>query len=222
MNKKCKVILLPTDKEHQQQGLYFVTSESTTKEVLGYMHYGHNPSHLYICPNIEEKIEKENWIIPSGKWYIDDTDTVRQSVSDDLEYWKPRRHYNEIIATTNKSLRLREYNKLLSCCRSKEECRCYLPQIPESFIHQFIESYNKGVVIVDVEVEYEELQEMSEEAKWFTQLKLNKSNEISILPIKESWSRDEVKEVLYNYISYLEITQDKRIPIDDWLRNQNL
>jgi hypothetical protein len=46
--------------------------------------------------------------IPSltGEWYIDDTDAIRQSVTDNTEYWLKREGYKKIVATKDPSLGL--------------------------------------------------------------------------------------------------------------------
>jgi hypothetical protein len=46
--------------------------------------------------------------IPSltGEWYIDDADAIRQSVTDNTEYWLKREGYKKIVATTDPSLGL--------------------------------------------------------------------------------------------------------------------
>lgn len=38
------------------------------------------------------------------KYYIEDTSTIREPVTDDIHYWGSRFSYNNIIATTNTSL----------------------------------------------------------------------------------------------------------------------
>jgi len=42
--------------------------------------------------------------IPSGCWYIDDANQVRQSVTDDADYWTVRKNYLEILSTNDPSL----------------------------------------------------------------------------------------------------------------------
>ena len=75
-----------------------------------------------------------------------------------------------------------------------------LPLIPESFIKYYISEYNKGNIITDVEVEYEDNGEegwigddYNGEPFWNEklELKVNPDNTINIYPIKNSWNREE-------------------------------
>ena len=81
-----------------------------------------------------------------------------------------------------------------------------LPQLPQQFIEKYIEEYNKGNVISDVEVEYDK----ATYDKWiengaspvFDTLKVNPDNTINIKPIKDSWSREEVVQLFHKYKIY--------------------
>jgi hypothetical protein len=79
-----------------------------------------------------------------------------------------------------------------------------LPQIPQLFIAYYIYEYNKGNIITDVMVEYEEYAVgnygLSDgESTIDIRLKINPDNTINISSVKESWSRDEVIELIYQY-----------------------
>lgn len=86
-----------------------------------------------------------------------------------------------------------------------------LPQIPQDFIQYYIEQYNKGNKIEEVMIEYEEnlIPTLYEGREWNDNKASNPNGErsfymkseytlkipnniISIKPIKESWSREEV------------------------------
>lgn len=99
-----------------------------------------------------------------------------------------------VIASTNKSFEL--------------------PQIPQSFIEQYITEYNKGNIISDVLVEYEEcydeLKAVNLNIKDYTsdeyhkltkssKLKINSDNTINIKTVKDSFSKEEVKTLLLNF-----------------------
>jgi hypothetical protein len=86
-----------------------------------------------------------------------------------------------------------------------------LPQIPQSFIQQFIIEYNKGNIITKVMVEYRNIVPQSEFEKnpefygtgmfnkrlpAISVLKINPDNTINIQPIKTSWSIEEVTELV--------------------------
>lgn len=90
-----------------------------------------------------------------------------------------------------------------------------IPQIPQSFINQYIESYNKGNVITEVMVEYDGIKEFGiKEYKGnilvfdnttinpnYNKLKINLDNTINIKPIKDSWNREEVIILLNKWLS---------------------
>lgn len=134
-------------------------------------------------------------------------------------YLKTETGYREILASTDKSLLIES-----KCwCMKPESGGCYqcnkqLPQIPQSFIEYFISEYNKGNIINEVMVEYEE--EYWIDKTYFTpiicktfestklhenrkfeyvplKLKINpKDNTITIRKVKDSWTREEVIQLL--------------------------
>ena len=100
----------------------------------------------------------------------------------------------KIIATTDISL-VKEYN---------------LPQPSQQFIQKYIEEYNKGNIITDVLVEYEDIIYNPEKDREYqsndriniedcdkqTRLKINpKDNTITIKIVKDNWNREEVIEL---------------------------
>ncbi len=102
----------------------------------------------------------------------------------------------KIIATTDISLTITNYNN---------GTWSYLPQPSQQFIKQYIEEYNKGNVITKVEVEYwcgetncncATRQQDCFRAKQNQVIKINPDNTINIKPIKDSWSREEVIELI--------------------------
>jgi hypothetical protein len=117
---------------------------------------------------------------------------------------------NKIIATTDSSLNL--------------------PQIPQDFIQTFIASYNNGVILDKVLVEYD-LPKICENPleSSFKQIKLNSSNEISIVTEqKQMFSREEVVELIhkchstiYRNNSLEEVPQEFTDDINNWIQ-QNL
>lgn len=75
--------------------------------------------------------------IKESDWYIDDTNTIRKSITSDINYWQQRKDYRKIIATTDTSLGL--------------------PEPSKEFIQSYIEAYNKQSPITEVMIEYESL-----------------------------------------------------------------
>ncbi len=55
-------------------------------------------------------------------------------------YVKEAGTYEVIEATTDSSLKQREYDEYNSCCHTKEACHCNLPKIPQSYIQKYAES----------------------------------------------------------------------------------
>jgi len=77
-----------------------------------------------------------------------------------------------------------------------------LPQIPQSFIEKFVKEYNKGKLITEVMVEYEwnKTGRKIRKLDVFDHiLKINPDNTIDISMPKDSWSREEVVELIQKY-----------------------
>ena len=107
----------------------------------------------------------------------------------------------KVIATTDTSLKIKHQH-------SPYLRDWNLPQPSQQFIKEYIESYNKGEVITYVLVEYELKMihngRINSNTKIWEEVKVNpKDNTITIKPIKDSWSRDEVKDILSKFCFYL-------------------
>lgn len=122
-------------------------------------------------------------------------------------YLKSEKGYQEILATTDSLLNL--------------------PQPSKSFIEKYVQSFNSGNPIEWVNIEYERVIEetvfingrpASEYNRAKTKLKVDKNNEITISKIKDSWSREEVIELLTEYGKF---RMTPRADIDDFIK-QNL
>ena len=164
------------------------------------------PQHLYILSNEE---------IKEGDWYIDDINTIRQSITSDKDYWAVRQDYKKIIATTNTSL----YVPI-----TQDKPFDELPQPSDSFIKKYIEEYNKGNVITKVLVEYEIGKSYSgnsglEVKQW---LKVDSNNTITIKKVEpELYTREQVEQ--YIIYVYRDIYPDRHWENKawDWI-NKNL
>lgn len=154
--------------------------------------------HLYITS--DEEIRESDWMINKNRDTLYQCDAI--GVKHDLKNW------NKVVATTN--------SQLLVYCDSvvgykgleeQEADRCFpLPQVDQSFISRYMSEYNKGNKIEKIEVEYEKYdhdEEWSEIGGAYEtcreRLKINPDNTINIKPIKESWSREEVVEILHRF-----------------------
>lgn len=107
--------------------------------------------------------------------------------------------------------------------------RWFLPQPSQSFIEKFVEEYNKGNQITEVLVEYEEgkynLDELRERhlkglphSYDYCNLKINpKDNTITIRKAKDSWSREEVIELLHRRMEYTFGGDYDKSTTDKWI-----
>lgn len=128
-----------------------------------------NCQHLYITSDDE---------IKEGDWVIETLNKVIFQVKNSTNDYRDST-FKKIISTTDKSIDL--------------------PEIPQSFINQYIESYNKGNVITEVMVEYEQFFDICPEiddVRANYKAKINPDNVINISTIKDSWNREEVIEII--------------------------
>lgn len=153
----------------------------------------YKPQHLYIIS--DDKIE-------DGDYYIHNNKVIQKQ--EDYQNSNGRK----IISTTDTSL-YGNYNEKIG---SKIYSENYVfPQPSQQFIEQYIKTYNKGEVITEVLVEYENNlyghigsgkyheDEPVMMKKYLNKediyLKVNQDNTINIRPIKDSWSREEVEKL---------------------------
>lgn len=166
--------------------------------------------HLYI---INDDIIKVN------DWYLA-TDKIEQCFSKE-EANDLTSNCKKIIATTNKSLQIKS-NHLVKDRYALLES---LPQIPQSFIEQYITEYNQGKIISDVLVEYDEEELYTRDIPraglkpenrdmWYS-LKINQNYGINIKTVKDSFSREDVEVLLFNLAEHYGMTSAKS-EIDDF------
>lgn len=190
MEKKCKVVMLATE-EKVDIGAPNWWLQGQKKLIINNL-----ISNLYITSDDEIKdgdycmsininsklhkpfkcVNKEAFINPEFLNSVDAKDVKK------------------IIATTDKSL-------IPLFCKTQTK---NIPQISQSFINQYIESYNKGNVITEVTVEYEEYMKQGifnkgDDTHYFD-VKINPDNTINIKLIKDNYSREEVIILLQNVI----------------------
>lgn len=191
MYKKHSLILLPTNEKSniwlRNNKLKYNCSASSKI----------NPQHLYILS--DDKIKENDWFINLYSNNIfQNKNGYGVRLSDkyanyalDLETCK------KIIATTNTSLKIEFKDGRMNGVQTKR-----LPQIPFLFVQHYIEQYNLGNVITEVEVEYEIWNVFSGDHNNTPQeisLKLNLNNTINIKPLKDSWTREEVRLLICKY-----------------------
>lgn len=191
---KKQVNILPSKNGRSKIGLN--PKAMFNKPHLYYFNEGavyHECQHLYITS--DEEIEKGCWIYHLSRkevfrvHHFDSSNNSKTIVTSDKDFLELPNRFIEVLvsdckkitATTNSSLNL--------------------PQIPQQFIEKFIEEYNKGNVIKKVEVEYNE--------KGVIQRGRGGERTITIRKIKESWSREEVIELLHKSLDANIVFNDK-------------
>ena len=201
MLKKVQVVMLIANNTQvdQKNQLFFATHDKDTKYPLRISEQPNSPTsyrkeaikqHLYFLS--DEEINKGDYHIYRG--------VVRQYPHD-----TPWGEEGKIIATTDSSLKI-DTEIFIVGERYKS-----LPQPSQSFLEVFVKEYNKGNVIKEVMVEYDEYvniprehiltgsdveRECIKHSYWAPKVN-SKSNTITIKRIKDSWNREEVESIVH-------------------------
>ena len=126
----------------------------------------------------------------------------------DKYYFKTKTGYREVLATTDTSLIINDWLKTKeNNIQGEYESSNYLPQPSDQFIQKYIEEYNKGNIITDVDVLYESYckhgNNCPSKGDYNKQhlcdvdyrLKVNmENNNVTIKKIKDNWNREEIVE----------------------------
>lgn len=200
--KKCQVVMLSTN---EKANIYYLTAKSKefkdlrySKEKMPIILDSEN-FHIYILSDDE---------IKEGDWFINFNNIptkFSETNGGTSKYIKD--NCLKIIATTDESL-LFKLGGLYPVS---------LPQPSQSFIEKYVESYNKGMIITNVMIEYEEydngylIQSMEAYETALIncrdieqRLKINpKDNTITIKRVKNSWNKEEVRDLLDNLWDYV-------------------
>lgn len=209
MLKKRQVVMLPTNEKAE----LYQTVSGTKLYKLPKAEFGDNTvltKHLYFLS--DEEIKEGEWMYHS----LDKRPIQRGRNSEE-----PTKYgYKKIIATTDSSLKKGDW--------IHNDTMIPLPQPSQSFLEVFMREYNKGNVIKEVMLEYEERPLIGKYGAdghtiYEDILKVNsKDNTITIKRVKESWSREEVIELINDFASdKFELTDRWKKSIDKWLE-QNL
>ena len=214
MNKRCKLVMLPTNEKAQiGNNVIILCDNAITNEPLRYGKKIQEPfnmyaleQHLYITS--DDNIKDSDWCI-----LFDDFGNV---MSTPQQYLKTKAHVlnsglKKIIATTDSSLKIDRKDSHPNSIWKLDGA--LLPQPSQSFIQKYIDEYNKGNIITDVLVEYEEIMQFEKNPEFYgtdkhyntrlpsiERLKINpKDNTITIRRVKDSWSREEVADKIRQY-----------------------
>lgn len=237
MFKRAKVVMLPTNekavgcmvKGNSKEygfGNILLLEEHSDSNFFKDIYW--QPQHLYFLSDDE---------IKEGDWYVDDTNTIRKAITSDPDYWKVRPKYKKIIATTDTSLKIE--NPIAKKSAGGDNWYISLPQPSQSFIKKYIEEYNKGNIITDVMVEYEEWHIAKMPTDFMNHLDITKGlpiidgtqrielklivkdNTITIKKLKDSWSRDEMEIIVVNVFRDIYKDRNWESKAYDWI-NENL
>ena len=169
--------------------------------------------------------------IKEGDWYFDGTDFIHKKSKHNNTLVDGNKQAKKIIATTDtSSINIRQ----MTFMDEATEWIYDIPQPSQQFIEKYIEEYNNGNIITDIEVEYSPSsitiqtyseQQINDNLKALT-LKINpKDNTITIKKLKDSWNREEVIEQMWSaYKASNTVFEDEsalRIEFDNWI-NQKL
>lgn len=182
MFKKKKVVMLPTN---EKAGLGFIGNSQLMRfnpNVDGKIE-GVDFKHFYILS--DEKIEKGDWCVNKN------LDTLYQITN--IGDYNPNKDWYKVIATTDSSLQW-------AIDKSPYSMEIHgLPQPSTAFIEKYIAEYNKGNIITKVMVEYENIYPESLPNHHKFILKVDNNNTITIRKVKDSWSREEVVELINKF-----------------------
>ena len=212
--KRAQVVMLPTE----LKSIIFLNKQNKLR-FLGKLLFSdeeYSNNHLYIIS--DDKIKHNDWV------YDKETNTVFE-IDEELDYKEIKKlndslFVKKIIASTN-TLLVSNYGSFLSPDIKK------VPQPSQQFIEKYIESYNKGEIIVDILVEYEIFDNQcdgfscqlcncdNDKSILIENLKINpKDNTITIKKLKNSWNREEhISDIRKFYNEY----KFSGINIDKWI-----
>lgn len=186
VTKKAKVIMLPIEDKSNiilnQDMLVYFRINPIEKPKGTILH------HLYFTTDDKIKI---------GDWAYDINDRYIFQMNNQTGIDLLKDNIKKIIATTDTSLRIEaSYKKGLTIQNTT-----FLPQIPQSFIEKYCELGG----IDEVLIEYENIVipvSYNSNTKLGLQVKINPDNTINILPIKNSWNREEVENLLIKALNH--------------------
>lgn len=200
MFKKCKVVMLPTEKATSIIKNLKDNSLSFGK-ILGpqFIRYGEEGQHLYALS--DDKIEENDWVIPNDLEFAFRPWQFKQAPCP-LPFWGCRDNCKKIIATTD-TLESEELGLIFR-----------IPRMSGSFIKKYCELGGINEVMVEYEdkgyqkrTNPEEIKPLKHQYTWIEniQLKVAPDNTITIKRVKDSWNREEVNELLIRLLEECKI-----------------
>ncbi len=217
--KKCKVIMLPAKnsnivKVYESNSIHLLTGKEDNTNMI--YNLGRS-KHLYITS--DDEIKEGDWCYRTNKRYKDNKTSIfiSKCYKQDNNLWVNFKDSDgiysclvdtntikKIIATTDRSL-TKDSIIVGGKGASRTITYTYLPQPSKAFI----EKYCKVGGIDEVMVEYEGCKFVCEKGKGTPDCvkiecqdlipKINSHNEITIHPIKDSYTKEEVKKLLIDF-----------------------
>lgn len=188
--KRAKVIMLPT-KEKLETGFtsggdYYYDNKNSSMGVLnkeGTRVYKH---HLYFITDDE---------IKEGDWFINDDGLWKCSGGIIPTGLNP----NKVVATTDKLLQRKDVvgkNDIVGYNFNN----LYLPKPSQAFIEKYCDKEGIDEVNIEVDIICDESNEDKSNLYLLSKLKVDPNhNTVTIHPIKTTWSREEIEEIIHKY-----------------------
>lgn len=234
MLKKCKVVMLPTSQKASVGNIVKVDNDipdmcngnlfdkgdllvlTQLQKGLNRQQEGFTTQHLYILS--EDEIKEEDWFVKIRGFNGKPSLYKEKEAAFLNSEWLNSPDVNDcfkVIASTDQSLEL--------------------PEPSQAFINKYVDLYNKGQQIKEVNVEYEvyhgmqtsiaEVASFNSSSKWNGELLDNKlkvsNNTITIRKIKDSYTREEVVKLFDKLNNDLQTEYNVDCPysvIEHWLK----
>lgn len=201
MLKRCKVVMLPTDKKATNGLQPFLVEDDLTLPSTGafarrLQQLNFQAYHLYILSN--DEIEQGDWCI------------LLDSFGNPMS--KPQSFNPEVGHVLNKDLR-----KVIATT----DTSLNLSQPSQAFIEKYVDLYNKGQQIKEVNVEYELVGHSTTLGIENWEPKVSSDNTITIRKIKDSYTREEVVKLFDKLNNDLQTEYNVDCPysvIEHWLK----
>lgn len=195
----------------------------TTKAIGGGFPVEYQVQHLYLVTDDE---------IKEGDWCIDlDFNRVFHASSSESQIREKELNSSKIVATTDSKLFVKtKVNERLDCTPNDWKDTSKLPQPSGSFIQKYCEVGGIDEVLLELDEDKRPYLCMHECRKrnypcsknnicLEDRVKITKNNRVIIHPIKTSWSREEVKQLLSKAFSSDLVNTQSAINLDDWINN---
>lgn len=188
----AKVVLLSTN---QKSNLFI--GEKYNKLYFDYNSDREFKTYQYLYLISDQEIKEGDWVYDTTEDVPEGSKIIEKATHD--SYLNPKAGYKKIIATTNPKLHTYYH---------RGDTHNDIPKISINFIKKYIEMYNSGKPIVDVWLDtikgkyHTGVVDCGADDWWDSgyhdpdTIKVNESNEVSIHPIKDQFSRDEVLQIL--------------------------